>query len=122
MATRKCISPWPQITTSWLSALWITVSEGSSSVILVKACAEFDVVLAFLACTAIASTGCVRRHAAKRAVDFLARRQSIAGLGGVELAESNRFARSGLGALVEMLAHQLEHGRGAAHLAGWDVV
>ena len=56
-ATRKCISPWPQITTSWFSGLCTTVSEGSSSVSLVKAGPSLTSSLRSFACTAMASTG-----------------------------------------------------------------
>jgi hypothetical protein len=48
---------------------------------------------------------------------LLARRQGVAGLSTVELAECDRFARGGLWPFLEMLAHQLEDPRNARAVA-----
>ena len=93
VATRRCISPCPHSTTSWVSALCTTVIDGSSSISLLQRLAELDVVLALLggdrdrqhrriAAAPSASAGC----------GCLPARQRVAGLGVFELAERDGLA------------------------------
>ena len=116
-ATRRCISPWPQTTTSCASGLWTIVTEGSSSSSLCNAWPSLTSSLRSLAETAIESTGARRRDRQQRRMRGLAGGDGVAGHGMVELGERDGFAGAGGAALLRGLAQQLEDAGDAAGLA-----
>ena len=116
-ATRRCISPWPHITTSWVSGLCTRWIEGSSSTSLCSAWPSLTSSLRSLAETEIASTAACGSTCASAGMRLLAGRQRVAGLGVFELGERDGFAGRGGAALLAGLAHQLEGAGNAAGLA-----
>src|SRR5258708_5284613 len=73
-ATRKCISPCPHNTMSWVRGLWIIVSEGSSSFSRNRAWPSLTLSLRSVAAIAIASTGAQTRCRLGPAGRFMAQR------------------------------------------------
>ncbi len=76
--------------------------------------AELDVVLALLGLHGGGEHRRIGLNGDQRGVRLLAARQRVAGSGAVELAEGDGVAGARLGALVEVLTHDLEHAGDAA--------
>ena len=115
-ATRRCISPCPHSTMSWVCGLWIIVSDGSSSFSRSSAWPSLTSSLRSVAASDIASTGGVGSTLHQRRRRGLAARQRVAGLDRVELAERDRVAGFGRGALGIVRAADREN---AGHPPGF---